>query len=201
MNKTKANVYSYKYIDKDIKFLPMHHLGKPQFYDDTKNKVTSFKNDDYVVYYELISTKVDLDSLQKDLLRRKYRKLKGFSGTYKDVMKDSPILKKYVQQPSYKDLGITESDIRADITALQFINEWEKQNGIIKLDSIDLNTPFDKEYNNKLSYSKKQWNNVAINYRNQYLIDLIKKNNDKKVLIIYGDGHRKNFKKQLKTNK
>ncbi|MHB8260496.1 MAG: hypothetical protein ACYDCN_03530 [Bacteroidia bacterium] len=197
LHKKKAKVYSYHVADKEIKFIAMHHLGKKQFYDDVKNKIALLKKDGYVVYYELITSDVKLDSLQKDTLKKKYRKLKGFGGTYQEVSRNT-LLQKYMQQPNYPDLGTTDTDLRADINKLQFINEWEKQNGKIVLDSVDFHTPFDAKYDRKSPYTKKQWNNVAIKYRNRYLVNLIKANNDKKIVAVYGKGHRKDFKKRLK---
>ena len=103
----------------------MHHLGKQKFYDDIKNTVTTYKSNGYRVYYELISTDFTTDSLLKDNIRRKVRKLKGFSGTYKENAQ-GPFFKKYVQQPEYKEMGTTDNDLRSDINYLQLINQWEK---------------------------------------------------------------------------
>lgn len=197
INKKHAKVYSYKLNDKEIKFIPMHHLGKQSFYNDIKNTVTAYKSKGYRVYYELISTDFTSDSLLKDTIRRKVRKLKGFSGTYKDNAQGS-LLKKYVQQPAYKVIGTTDDDIRADVDYLQLINQWEKINGTIVLDSADLNTSFTEKFSKGLFYTKKQYNAIFIQYRNENLIKLLKSSNDNKILILYGAGHRKDFKKRLK---
>lgn len=199
LNKKNAKVYSYKIDDKDIKFIPMHHLGKQKFYDDIKNKVTSYKSNGYKVYYELISTDFTTDSLLKDTIRRKVRKLKGFNGTYKENAQGS-FFKKYVQQPTYAEMGTTDNDIRADVNYLQLINKWEEINGAIILDSTDLNTSFSEKFSKGTFYTKDQYNRVFIQFRNEHLIKLIKTNSDKKILILYGAGHRKDFKKRLKKN-
>lgn len=197
LKKTNASVYSYNLGNKEIKYIPMHHLGKKEFYDDAKTKINQLKSDGYVVYYEEISSNLKIDSLQKDTIRRKVRKIKGFSGSYKDVAKGS-FFKNYIKQPPYSELGITENDKRADIDYLQFINEWEKTNGVIMLDSIDLNTKFDAKYEKGTFYTKKQYEKIVIDFRNQYLLNLIKENKDNKILIIYGEGHRKKFEKAIK---
>lgn len=185
--------------DKDIKFILMHHLGKQKFYDNVKNKVNSYKSNGYKIYYELISTDFTTDSLLKDTIRRKVRKLKGFSGTYKENAIGS-FFKKYVQQPTYKEMGISDNDIRADVNYLQLINQWEKVNGTIVLDSIDLNTSFTEKFSKRVFYTKQQYNTVFIHYRNENVIKLIKLSRDKKVLILYRAGHRKDFKKRLKQH-
>ena len=197
LNKKNAKVYSYKMGDKEIEFVPMHHLGKKAFYDDIKNIVTTYKNNGYKVYYELISTDFTTDSLLKDTIRRKVRKLKGFNGTYKENAQGS-FFKKYVQQPTYAEMRTTDSDIRADVNYLQLINQWEKINSPIVLDSIDLHTSFTEKFSKSTFYTKEQYNAIFIHYRNEYLINLIKSSPDKKILILYGAGHRKDFKKRLK---
>ncbi len=200
MKKTDAEIYSYAISDKEIKYIPMHHLGKKEFYDDVKNKISDFKKNGYIVYYEQISTKFGNDSLQNDVIRRKVRKIKGFGGSYDDVT-EGTMFEKYIEQPSYPELGITDSDIRADVDYLQFINEWEKQNGAVTLESIDYSTPFDAKYEKGTFYSNQQYKNIVINYRNNYLIDLIKSKADKKILIVYGEGHRKDFEAKISMNR
>jgi len=197
LNKKNAKIYSYKMDDREIKFIPIHHLGKQKFYDNIKNKVITYKSNGYRVYYELISTDFTTDSLLKDTIRRKVRKLKGFSGTYKDNAQGS-YFKKYVQQPDYEEMGITDSDLRVDVNYLQLIKQWEKVNGTIVLDSTDLNTTFTEKYNRGTFYTMAQYNAVFIDYRNENLINLINSSPDKKILILYGAGHHKDFKKRLK---
>ena len=196
LNKTNAKIYSYKTGNKEIRFIPMHHLGKKEFYDNVKKLVTDHKNKGYVVYYELISTDFTKDSLLKDSIRRKVRKLKGFSGSYKDNANGS-YFKKYIQQPTYTSLGTDSTDLRADVNYLQLINQWEKANGTIMLDSADLKTSFNEKFNKSTFYTKKQYKKIFIQYRNDYLIHLIKTSHDKKILIIYGAGHRKDLKKRI----
>jgi hypothetical protein len=197
LHKTNVKVYTYKLDNKEIKYIPMHHMGKKEFYDHVKNEVTTYKNNGYKVYYEQISSIFTADSLLRDTIRRKARKLMGFSGTYKDNA-DSSLFKKFIQQPSYKDLGIDDHDVWADVNYLQLITQWEKINGQIILDSVDLNTPFKEKFSKGTFYTNKEYNKIIIKYRNGFLINLIKSNPDNKILVIYGGGHRKDFRKQLK---
>ncbi|MEJ5268239.1 MAG: hypothetical protein WHW07_10625 [Bacteroidales bacterium] len=200
LNKKKAKVYSFKFENKDIKYIPLHHIGKNEFYENLKSKVVDFKTAGYIVFFEQISTEFTTDSLLKDTIRRKVRKIKGFSGTYKEATEDT-YFKKYVQQPSYQDLGVDSNDIRADVDYLQFINEWEKVNGVIILDSVDFNTSFNEKFNKGVFYTNKQYKRIVIDFRNDFLINKIKANDNKKILILYGEGHRKNFKKKLKNQR
>ena len=200
LGKKSAKVYDYEKGGKDIKFIPIHHLGKKAFYDDVAKKIKENKANGYSVYYELVSTDFTTDSLLKDTIRRKVRKLKGFHGTYKDNA-EGTFLDKYVMQPDYEDLGTDKNDKRADVDYLQLINQWEKVNGKIILDSIDLNTPFGEEYDNKLDYSQKQFRNIFVGYRNEHLIKMIEEGLDDKILVVYGAGHRKDFKRKIKDIK
>lgn len=197
LKRESAKVYTYGFHDKSIKFIPMHHLGKAEFYEDVRKKVGELKQAGYVVFFEEVSSKINLDSLQKDTIRRKIRKIKGFNGSYEDAAKGT-FLEKYVKQPSYPELGIDSNDLRADIDVLQFIQEWERVNGKIELDSLDLTTPFGGKYEKSTLYTKKQYTKVIIDYRNNYLLDLVQSSPHKKILIIYGEGHRKDFAKKLK---
>lgn len=198
LNKTTPKIHELKEWDKDILFLPMHHMGKPEFYDKVKEIVKNKKKDDFRVYYELVSTDFTDDDSLRNEIRRKARKIKGFSGTYKDNASGS-YFSKYIQQPSYADLGIDSMDVWADVDYLQLITYWEEVNGKIILDSTDMNTPFNVKLDRGVSYTKDEYNKVFIDFRNKHLISLIKNNSDKKILILYGKGHYKNFRKQLKS--
>jgi hypothetical protein len=200
LNKKTAKVYSYKVDDKDVRFLPMHHLGKRAFYDNVKKIVTENKANGFVVYYELVSTDFTKDSLLRDTIRRKVRKIKGFGGTYKENMGENHF-KKHIQQPSYPDLGTDTKDLRADVNYLQLINEWERVNGAIVLDSMDLHTPFTEKFSKDVFYTKSQYNKIFIEYRNEYLINLIRTSPENKILVLYGAGHRKDFKKRIRKYK
>lgn len=201
LNRTQPSLYHFFINGKEVDFLPMHHMGKQEFYENVKNIVIDKKNSGYVVYYELISTDFTTDSLLKDNIRRKARKLKGFSGSYKDNASGS-VFDKYIQQPSYFELGIDSTDKRADVNYLQLIKQWELLNGVIVLDSIDLNTPFDEKFNKGTFYTRKEYNRIFIEYRNEHLLETINTSSDRKILILYGFGHLRNFKKKAqKINK
>lgn len=60
----------------EIVFIPMTHMASPSFYQDVAGKVDSLNGLGYFFIYEWVTTKLE-DSIQKDLLLRKYRKLWG----------------------------------------------------------------------------------------------------------------------------
>ena len=196
LKKEEASVYHYTLNDREIAFMPMHHLGKQEFYDDIKQTVADYKKQGYVVYYELIGTHFTKDSTLLDEVRRKARKIKGMGGSFKSEMSSS-MFEKYVQQPAYKDLGIEETDVWADVDYLQLVNRFESGYRPIILDSTDLHTPFDAPYQREAYFTKDEYQAIIIDYRNDYLIQKIVAGNDKKVLVLYGEGHRKNFRKKL----
>ncbi|MDQ3099885.1 MAG: hypothetical protein M3R08_00740 [Bacteroidota bacterium] len=197
LNREEPKAYDYSFLEKQIVLIPMHHLGKQEFYDNVRSMVISYKADGYKVYYELISTQFTADSLGKDLIRRKVRKLKGFNGTYSENAKGS-MFEKYVQQPAYSDMGISDGDVRADVDYLELITKWETTHGPIVLDSTDLSTPFTERYEKGTFYSRKQYNETFIHFRNQRVIDLIKQEPEKRILLLYGAGHRKDLAHSFK---
>ena len=195
MKKGNADIYSYNNNNQDVKFLPMHHLGKQNFYNDVKTKVIEYKKLGYKVYYERVIADPKLDSLQNDTLLRKFRKITGINDSYKARADSAGLFKKYIAQPKYEDMGCDSNDVWADITSLQFINEFEKQNGIVVLDSLDFAIKFRTMYNRKKVYTKKQIFNIVTDFRNAYLLKKVKEKAEPKILILYGAAHRKGFKK------
>jgi hypothetical protein len=200
MKKKKAAVKTYTMGDKEIKFIPMHHVGKQGFYDDVRKKVIKLKAEGYTVFYEMVLPSTTSDSITNDLCKRKMRKIKGFNGTYKENFDKKGLFKKSVQQPSNEQLGADANDIRADVTSVELINEWEKQNGAIILDSVDLFTPYDGNYKTKKFYTKRQRNNIILGYRNSNLANMVKATTHKKILVLYGMHHKKGFVRLLNAN-
>lgn len=193
MNKEEPKIYEYEINGQQIKFCPIHHLGKQVYYENLKDLVLETKANGFKVYYELVSSQSITNDLQRDTLKRKMRKLKGLGGLSRENLPS--YFKKYVPQPKYKELGIDSTDLRADVYHTDLIAEYEKRFGEILLDSIDWHTPFDSLYESDVQ--RKQWDEIIIGYRNDYLLDLILKNGEKKILILYGEGHRKDFKRKL----
>ena len=184
--------------DKTVSFVPMMHVGMPEFYHGVKDIVEEYKAKGYTVYYEMI--KVDtLTKAKSDVAisLKKVRKMLGIYATpkiYYTMMK--PFFPGVVSQPEYKDLGITDTDINADIYMDQLIDGYEKKYGKIELTECDLNTSTDTfpypcgKLNNDL-------NPFILDMRNQYVADLIKSSGDKKILVLYGALHIKGMMEMI----
>lgn len=199
--KKSFKVYSYKLGTKEIRYIPIHHLGRPIFYEKVKNDVIKYKNDGYVVFYELIDFDSSVDSLTKDTVYRKDRKLSGNSLNYDEVQEILEVHKDIMRQPNYKDMGVTDSDIRADANFEDYISEVERLCGEIILDNNDYATPLlDNSYKPTTKYlcSHEKIQRVTIDYRNNHLINLIKNSDSNKILILYGSGHRIDLEKRIK---
>lgn len=172
--------------NKTIAFTPIAHASTPEFYQSLKNIVDSFKGKGYIVYYEQVKKALQADSI--DTVSLKFRKMMGIEPTRQTYS----ILKKFfpdvISQPVYEDLGVTKSDINADVTLKSLVEQYEKLYGNITLNQCDFDTkPGTTMYN-----CGKLFNDltpVILDYRNQNVANLIKASNDKKILVIYGARH------------
>lgn len=201
MKKEQARVYRFTYRDKEISFIPMHHVGKQGFYDDVGNQVAIHKVAGYRVYYELISKECACDSLENDRYRRKLRKILGGGLNYKERFEQAGVFKNYIQQPDYRIMNTDSSDVRADIDIRAFIDEWEKVNSPIILNRQDSLVPLDKPFDRNLRFTWKEFDRVASVYRTNVLLDMVKSSASKKILVLYGKGHLKLFREGLAENK
>jgi hypothetical protein len=199
MNKKHVSVYDLKTPGKTVKMIPIMHFGTNAFFDDLKEKVLKYKRDGFVVYYEQMKARREQFSLSDGeyaTLRRKYRYVSNGGASRKNYDELKTAFKNKRSQPLYKDLGITASDVNADINISDLVNEYEQRYGKIVLDSCNLHAPFDSAYTCKGSH--KNLKPIRIDYRNQYVTNLVKTSADKKILILYGYGHKKGIKKLLK---
>lgn len=189
--------------DKQLVFIPMIHLNKPEFYDEVKQYVDSLRNDGYVFVYESVKPSKDLDSVQEDLIRRKFRRVVGFDLTsYTD--KDNENMKRYrvkgAVSQTMANTGLSrEKDILGDIGADSLIRIYEKEKGQIVLSEYDLKTPLNKKYKgDKLPKSDKDY--LILTVRNKVLSDKIAALQDKKIAVLYGALHRNGFSANLKKD-
>jgi len=201
--KKKVKVSTMAVDGKTVKFIPMHHLGKKEFYDNVKDKIVYYQKDGYKVYYEMIRYIKKPDSLENDNFFRKVRKFRGSTRNYKEDMDSIGILKKYVQQPSYTKLGVdSTTSVWADLDYRAIISEYEKRYGTIQLDSTDLHTPLnDKSYTSTTFLDGHKIKAIIVNFRNAQLAKVIDSSPDKKILVVFGKGHVKGTKKLLKHYK
>jgi hypothetical protein len=198
----------FKFIDnkeQEIIFIPMHHVGRKEYYDDVANKVDSLQKLNYTVFYEGVVDGKEKDSLirKKNLL--KLRKImgffpqgqKGYLDTTTNIIAGKIKYKgkhRLINQPNYKQLKVDSlTSTRADVSLTELITDFEKNYGQIKLDSCDYRTGFkDKNYKckkSKRSLRKKFTNGYVKDYRNKFLANKLFKSKKNKILVIYGDAH------------
>lgn len=189
--------------DKQLIFMPMIHLNKPEFYDEVKHYVDSLRNDGYVFVYESVKLSKGLDSIQEDVYRRKFRRVVGFNLTsYTD--KNNENMKRYrvkgAISQTMANTGLDkEKDILGDIGMDSLVRIYEKEKGEIILDDYDLKTPLNKKYKgDKLPKSDKNY--LIITVRNKVLTDKIASLPDKKIVVLYGALHRSGFTDNLKKD-
>lgn len=193
----KARIKHLQMGDKMIGFIPMHHLGKPVFYANVKQLVAEQKKMGSIVYYELIKPVNEPDSAALELLQKKMRKIMGTSKNYKQTMDSIGMFKSYILQPPYHEMGIDSPDVNADVDLRQLIVEWERVQGVVQLDSIDINTPIGAPYLRKPAIKSGKWNKVVLDYRNSSLVNMLKQSKYNKILVVYGAAHYKGVKKLI----
>src|SRR5690606_13892336 len=189
-NKSFAIGY-YEKEDREVAAVPMIHVNKPEFYEMTKRKIDSLRSDGYQVFYESIDSKVT-DSLQLDLLMRKFPQVTGFAlMDYMDSENESfkSLQKaKYVTQAEV-DYGVNhKTDHHADLYLEQMIELFEKRFGKIILNDCDSTTPLGKKYKcSKVDESKEYY--ILNRIRDHYLLDKIEKSSARNIVVVFGRIH------------
>lgn len=201
----KLEVLQHNMTGKTLAFLPMTHIAKPKFYEQVKFKVDSLRNEGFVIFYEGVSlTKEnDLDSLQKDTLYRKIRKLMGFHLGHGYKEKENKSLpsafrntKKYINQTK-KNTGITDCDYKVDIPIDKLIKRFEEDRIKIKLNDCDWETGLYEKYNCDDSYENDY---VVMQLRNEYILERIRFSKQQKIALVYGSGHFKRMQYELNSS-
>jgi len=189
-NKSFAIGY-YEKEGREVAAVPMIHVNKPEFYEMTKRKIDSLRNDGFEVFYEGINSDVT-DSLQLDILMRKFRQVTGFTlmdymdsenETFKSLQKA-----KYVSQAEV-DYGVNyKTDHHADLYLEQMIEAFEKHFGEIILNDCDTATPLGKKYKcSKVDKSKEYY--ILNGIRDRHLLDEIEKSSARKIVVVFGRIH------------
>lgn len=189
-NKSFAIGY-YEKEGRQVATIPMLHVNKPEFYEMTKRKIDSLRHNGFVVFYEGINSDVT-DSLQLDVLMRKFRQVTGFAlmdymdnenEAFKSLQK-----KKYVSQ-SDVDYGVNlDTDQHADMYLEQMIEVFEKRFGEITLTDCDTTTPLGKKYKcSKVDKSKEYF--ILNGIRDRHVLDEIEKSSAKKIVVVFGRIH------------
>lgn len=199
MNKKHVTVYDLKAGKKTVKMIPIVHFSTNSFYDDLKEKILKYKSEGFVVYYEQIKARKDSFSLsdkEYDLLRRKYRKISNGGASRQKYDELRTTFKNKRAQPLYKEPGVTDADVNADIRISDLVDQYELRYGTIVLDSCDIKTDFKADYT--CAGTKHNLKPIRIDYRNKHVANMVKNSTDKKILIVYGYGHKKGIKRLLK---
>lgn len=176
---------------REVATVPMVHVNKPEFYEMTKRKIDSLRNDGYQVFYEGINSDVT-DSLQLDILMRKFRQVTGFAlmdymdeenEAFKSLQK-----KRYVSQ-SDVDYGVnTDIDQHADLYLEQMIEMYEKRYGEIVLTDCDYKTRLGKKYRcSKVDKNKRYY--LLSGIRNSHVINKIEESDAEKIVLVFGRNH------------
>lgn len=205
MNFKEVSPTRISYLDKDILIVPVAHIGRPEFYDALKDSIQFWKSGGYRIYYEQVIDEQEamgLDSTEMDTLQRQWRRFSGSGGYNRDSYESAlSVFKNKVVQPDWPDMGITDSDLNADITLHDFISEYERTIRPITLTECDYSTHLDSSYMCWLTDDIKRHRlpeDIALHYRNEHVVDLIQAENDEKIVIIYGASHLEGFEALLK---
>jgi len=203
---------SAKYItngEKEIIFLSMHHIGKEDFYNSIKLRVDSLIKKEFIVFFEAVRAGKVRDSLQKDTLYRKGRKITGVdfvtlksNGGYLDTAKNSlmglKIKYKLVNQPLDLLSGFDTLKCKnIDANFLQLINACESKYGPVVLDQTDFEKNTGKKYKPEKNKERKEY--FLLEFRNRLIADSILSQHNNKIVLIYGDLHFDGILKNLQT--
>lgn len=179
---------------REVVIFEMAHLAKPKFYQSVSDKIKSLRQEGYVVYFESVEFEPTHDSLVKDRLQRKMRKLLGHDLTtdYKDSTNLS--LPKHFDNSNYvmqsvENTGLDlESDKLVDLTAQEIIKKYEAKYGEIELNDCDLNTNFGEMY--ECTEDGEVDSFYALNtIREDYIAEYVSESSDQKIALVYGKSH------------
>lgn len=190
MKATRPETQAIEWKHKSIIFVPIAHASTPEFYNGVKSVVSNYKAKGYTVFYEQITraAKKEETAGKPDTLALKLRKLVGLEPTRQTYA----ILKNFfpgiVAQPEYKDLGVTASDLNADISLEQLVGKYEDLYGPVALNNCDFETK-----TGVLGYNCGALGNdiepVILDYRNENVARLVKSAVTDKILVVYGAKH------------
>lgn len=188
INTTKVDVITFESSNKTVKFIPMAHIGKQEFYDGVYGLVDSLKRSGFVSFHEgtikkplsaeivaIIYDRVqrspvakyylgsgNKDSIAQDIYHRKLRRMFGFlpdSSKYMDYFSKMGMFEDLVDQPRFYELKTDEKDLNIDVSLFDMIDEYERRFGTIELKE----TEFAADVRTRVepsSSEKLPWSNV-----------------------------------------
>jgi hypothetical protein len=193
--------------EKNVIFIPMHHLGTKSFYDDVQTKIDSLKMMGYFFYTEEVKgNKKDSITVRKSIKISGIpfsRNNEGYKHFFDSIYKGKVKFKKEIlDQPSPSKFGLDESNSKTvDITLKEMIDYYESKYGEIKLEPCDFEKSFYEKPNCKYKPAvKKVVDEVYINFRNKNIIKTLVNDYHKKVAIIYGAKHFQGIREELLTH-
>ncbi|MCV6628850.1 MAG: hypothetical protein OIF50_03220 [Flavobacteriaceae bacterium] len=210
---TQVRLIPLEVTDKEVLFLPMHHIGRPLFYKQVGKTLDSLQKQGFVVYYEGVHPNNNLSKEAQDTNDRKLRRMLGVSLNipYYDTVQ-KVLLGRYkykgrhllTNQPKVSKMGVDSLQaVAADVSVQQLVDKYEKEHGAIELDSCDIATPL-----TQFSYpcyqgstSKTEFRKTyVVGYRNTILKEFIAQSKSNKIVLLYGSGHLEDLKQQLANN-
>lgn len=196
----KPKPVEFRNNNKIVKFIPMHHVGKPEFFSRVSETVRMLKNEGYKVYYESARMDEIQDSVQKDLYERKFRKMLGIhtdTAGYARFFEGNILFRNMIDQPKYDELGVTQSDIKVDISKNKLVDVYEEKFGKIQLDSGDYRIPLNAFYPLSMRLPRENTQSVIIGERDRHLAGFIHHSADNRIIVLYGAIHRKGVFNEL----
>lgn len=176
---------------KTVTYIPMIHIGTPEFYKAVAAKVTEEKKNGAVLYYEFI----DFDVLD-DPSKRKARALVGILPTphqYDELSGDG-----YIGQPNDDFLGlINDKDLNVDLTAEELIEAYETRFGPIEVTGPDASSDLSEMAT--VIMPGENVNKVVLEERNKKIGDAISNGPDSHIVLLFGGAHGPGIFAELQT--
>ncbi len=170
VKKEEAELIAFRSEQKTVYFIPMVHIGQPEFYADVYRKADSLKALGFVVFHEgtkdsmptvedvdrnyqwvrgtnfhrQYATSSNRDSIVMSMYLRKLRKMLGF---FPDTLKyaqhfhEKGFFKNTIDQPRFHELKTDERDLNVDVSITGMVNEYERRYGFIELTATDFSMP------------------------------------------------------------
>lgn len=182
---TKVSYTDYMNKTKQIRFVKMHHIGKPEFYTNVVKTISLAKKEGYVLYYEW----VDFDKAT-DVEKRKLRKLFGFIPSpegYRMLIEQLGDTSLIVQDNKLFLNLENNKDFVVDLTPQEILDKYETKYGPLVLTEEDKHTPLTEFIEVKLP--QKQIDDVLLHFRNEHLAKTIQESNYPKTVVLYGKAH------------
>lgn len=206
MHAKNASQETWKVGEKTVVFIPMVHVGTPEFYADVANTISVLKKQGYVLYYEGVKKDPGQDSASFLNYMRKFRKMTGLvidSIGYAALFHEKGLFKSKIDQPKASNLGADENDRQVDVHFFELVDAYEKKHGAIWLTAADstLSLTSAVKYPPAMKLPSGKVMDILVNHRDKHLADYILSSPHKKVVVIYGYAHKKGTYKLLRNQK